>query len=86
MADNGGSEPGLTGHDFTNRQLFWIQWGQVWCSKYRTEKLQNQILTGYHSPGPYRINGPLSNSEDFAKSWNCPAGSRMNPTDKCVVW
>jgi hypothetical protein len=29
--------------------------------------------------------GPLSNSEEFSKAFNCPVGSRMNPKRKCRV-
>ena len=59
---------------------------QVWCSKYRDLGLKNQILTGAHSPGMFRINGPLSNNEDFANDFNCSLGSKMNPVEKCEVW
>ena len=45
-----------------------------------------QIETGAHSPGRYRILGPLSNNEDFARDFNCPVGSPMNPEKKCKVW
>ena len=48
--------------------------------------MKNQILTGVHSPGPYRILGPLSNNDDFARDFNCPVGSKMNPAKKCQVW
>ena len=45
-----------------------------------------QIETGAHAPGRYRILGPLSNNEDFARDFNCPLGSLMNPEKKCKVW
>ena len=44
------------------------------------------VLCSVHSPGPIRVVGPLSNSEEFASAYNCKPGSRMNPTDKCSVW
>ena len=75
--------PGLT---FTPNQLFWISYAQLGCSKYRDENLKHLILTGFHTPGPYRIIGPLTNSVDFAKDFNCPLGSKMNPSKKCKVW
>ena len=34
----------------------------------------------------HSVLGPLSNSYDFARSYKCPVGSRMNPTKKCSVW
>ena len=49
-------------------------------------KLCFQIKTGSHSPGMYRIIGPLQNSPDFARDFGCSAGSGMNPKDKCAVW
>ena len=34
----------------------------------------------------FRVKGSLSNMEEFAKTFNCPAGSAMNPATKCEVW
>ena len=76
----------LPGHGFTPRQMFWISWGQVWCTKWRDEALKYQIKTDPHSPGEFRIKGSLSNNADFAKDFNCPKGSPMNPEEKCIVW
>ena len=59
---------------------------QAWCSKYRTEKMKNQILTGQHSIEKFRIIGPMSNNDDFAKDFCCAKGTKMNPVKKCVVW
>jgi len=42
--------------------------------------------TNPHSPGKYRINGSLANNEHFAKTFNCPKNSIMNPEKKCLIW
>ena len=34
----------------------------------------------------FRVNGMLKNSEEFAKIWQCPVGSFMNPADKCTLF
>lgn len=39
-----------------------------------------------HSTARLRVIGPVSNSEDFAKAFNCPVGSPMNPENKCNIW
>jgi len=79
-----GPLPGL--EQFTAEQMFFIAYAQTWCEK-RTESSQiNQILTDPHSPGKYRVWGPLSNSPDFVAAYNCPVGSNMNRDDKCVLW
>ncbi|XP_044750363.1 neprilysin-2 isoform X4 [Coccinella septempunctata] len=102
IADNGGikesylayqswtkrneQEMTLPGLDYTPQQMFWISAGNIWCSKYRPEALKLRVLTGYHSPGNFRVNGPLSNLEYFARDFGCPVGSKMNPRSKCKVW
>lgn len=81
-----GKEPKLPGLKLTPNQMFWVSAANTWCSKYRPESLKLRILTGYHSPGQFRVQGPLSNSDDFARDFRCPLGSKMNPEKKCKVW
>nr|CAD7261573.1 unnamed protein product [Timema shepardi] len=79
-------EQTLPGLDYTPRQMFWISAAQTWCSKYRAEAMHQRIITGVHSPGRFRVQGPCSNLEEFSKDFNCPRGSAMNPEKKCKVW
>lgn len=86
-AEENGEEPRLPGlEDYSPRQMFWISAASVWCSVYRNETLSNRITTGYHSPGEFRVRGPLSNRPEFAADFGCPRGSPMNPEKKCQVW
>jgi predicted metalloendopeptidase len=79
-------EPKTVGLPYTPKQLFWVSFAQTWCTKYRDEKLKQQILTGVHSPAHFRVLGSVSNVEDFANDYNCPLGSNMNPKQRCSVW
>ncbi|XP_065371462.1 neprilysin-4 [Calliphora vicina] len=76
----------LPGINMTGEQLFFLNFGQVWCGAMRPEAVRNKLNTAIHSPGRYRVIGTLSNSVDFAKQFNCPLGSPMNPMHKCSVW
>ncbi|XP_030375885.1 neprilysin-2 isoform X2 [Scaptodrosophila lebanonensis] len=84
--EKNGSEPKLPGLEYTPEQMFWISAGQTWCAKYRKESLKMRITTGVHSPSQFRVLGSLSNMKDFAKDFQCPDGSPMNPVKKCEVW
>jgi len=80
-------EPQLPGFlKYSPKQMFWISAGNTWCSKYRAFALERRIRTGAHSPGPFRVKGPFSNTPQFAQDFNCPVGSGMNPVKKCEVW
>jgi putative endopeptidase len=67
-------------------QLFFLSFGQSWCSIYTPANLHMRLLVDPHSPNMFRVNGPVSNMPEFAQAFNCPAGSPMNPTTKCSVW
>ncbi|XP_070505178.1 neprilysin-2-like isoform X2 [Chironomus tepperi] len=81
-----GSEKKLPGLKYTQNQLFWISEAQIWCSTYRPESMKLYITVNEHSPGQFRVLGPLSNMKEFSKDFNCPIGSKMNPVHKCEVW
>lgn len=83
-----GEEPRLPGLDFSPQQMFWISGANVWCSKSRPQALKLSVVTGTHSPDQFRVQGAFSNMEGFARDFNCPVGSKMNPVEKskCKVW
>jgi len=71
---------------YTNSQLFYISYGQLWCSKATDEAIQQRVLTDPHSPGQFRVNGVLQNQAEFAENFKCKSGSYMNPSNKCVIF
>ncbi|GFG28564.1 hypothetical protein Cfor_10702 [Coptotermes formosanus] len=86
VADNGPEQrlPGL--QQFSPQQLFFLGFATVWCESTTKESLLQEVLSDPHSPQRLRVKGTLANSEDFAHAWNCPAGSPMNPRNKCLIW
>ncbi|XP_025145292.3 neprilysin isoform X1 [Bubalus bubalis] len=81
-----GEEKLLPGLDLNHRQLFFLNFAQVWCGTYRTEYALNSIKTDVHSPGNFRIIGTLQNSPQFSEAFHCHKNSYMNPEKKCRVW
>ncbi|XP_015776137.1 PREDICTED: endothelin-converting enzyme 1-like [Acropora digitifera] len=80
-------EPPLPGLEkFSNEQIFFLGFAQIWCSKFRDEAAISQINYGVHSPGKFRVIGSLSNFDEFSKAFGCKKGSPMNPDKKCSVW
>lgn len=79
-------EPGLPGLKYTPHQLFFIQSASFYCGKFRRELTEYGLKTDGHSPNRFRIIGSMSNSNEFAETFNCPGGSPMNPVKKCHLW
>ncbi|KYM76847.1 Endothelin-converting enzyme 1 [Atta colombica] len=76
----------LPGLNLTHRQLFFLNFAQIWCSSITSETEILQIEKDTHSPPRYRVIGSLSNLPEFAKEFDCPKNSTMNPVHKCEVW
>uniref|UniRef100_A0A667X5K6 Membrane metalloendopeptidase like 1 n=1 Tax=Myripristis murdjan TaxID=586833 RepID=A0A667X5K6_9TELE len=81
-----GEEPRLPGLDMDHKQLFFLNFAQVWCGAYRPEYASQSIKTDSHSPLEYRVLGSLQNFEAFSEAFQCKKGSPMNPELKCRVW
>eukprot|EP00094_Tigriopus_californicus_P006423 TCALIF_06186-PA protein Name:"Similar to MMEL1 Membrane metallo-endopeptidase-like 1 (Homo sapiens)" AED:0.09 eAED:0.09 QI:0/0.5/0.4/0.8/0.25/0.6/5/97/656 len=76
----------LPGLPFTPLQLYWIFFGQSWCTVARDEKIRDNLLNDDHSPPQFRINGPLSNYEGFAKDFGCKPSDQMVQETQCRIW
>ncbi|XP_031633689.1 neprilysin-2-like [Contarinia nasturtii] len=81
-----GPERRLPALNYSPKQMFWLSTAQSWCSIYRPDVIKLQIELDVHSLGEFRVLGPLRNSKEFAKDFNCQIGSPMNPINKCEVW
>ncbi|XP_020844584.1 neprilysin isoform X2 [Phascolarctos cinereus] len=81
-----GKEKLLPGLKLNHKQLFFLNFAQVWCGTYRPEYAVNSIKTDVHSPGNFRIIGTLQNSPEFSEVFQCRKNDYMNPEKKCRVW
>jgi predicted metalloendopeptidase len=73
---------------FTANQRFFLSWARVWHINQRAEQQRLQINTDPHSPAQFRVNGPLSNLQEFYDAFAIPADSpmRRGEKDRVVIW
>ncbi|NXO55906.1 NEP protein, partial [Aramus guarauna] len=81
-----GKEKLLPGLEMNHKQLFFLNFAQVWCGTYRPEYAVNSIKTDVHSPGKFRVIGSLQNSPEFSEAFSCSKSNYMDPAKKCRVW
>ncbi|NWS38280.1 NEP protein, partial [Probosciger aterrimus] len=81
-----GKERLLPGLEMNHKQLFFLNFAQVWCGTYRPEYAVNSIKTDVHSPGKFRVIGSLQNSPEFSEAFSCTDRNYMDPAKKCRVW
>lgn len=73
---------------FTPEQRFFLAWAQVWRQNITPEAQRQRILTDPHSPGRWRVNGPISNMPEFAAAFSCKPGDPMVRSDaaRASIW
>jgi putative endopeptidase len=62
---------------FTPEQRFFLGWAQARLTVLRPETARVQVATDPHSPGQFRVNGPLANMPEFAQAFGCKDGDPM---------
>ena len=79
---------GGTMKGYTPAQRFFIGYAQLWKINYTDEALKHRIENDPHSPGMYRVNGPLMNCPEFFDAFNVQEGDPMrNSSDKISkIW
>jgi putative endopeptidase len=68
--------PGLI-DGFTPEQRFFIAYAQSFRVHSRPENLRTRVKVDPHSPENWRVDGPLSDMEAFAKAFGCKPGDPM---------
>jgi putative endopeptidase len=73
---------------YTPAQRFFISYAQLWKISYTEEEMKNRIANDPHSPGMYRVNGPLKNCPEFFEAFGVKEGAAMrNPQGKVArIW
>jgi len=84
--DKAAGKPAARIDGYTPEQRFFLSNAVVWRVKARDEAAINQLRTDPHSPGKFRVRGPMSNSADFARAFECGSGSAMVAREPLSVW
>jgi len=71
---------------YTPEQRFFISYGQIWCENETPQQARLLALSNEHSDPKYRVDGVISNSAEFAKTFGCKAGAPMVSKPACRVW
>jgi putative endopeptidase len=73
---------------YTPEQRFFLSWARIWAQNTRPAFARQLVVVDPHSPGRWRVNGPLSNMPEFADAFHCQSGDPMvRPADQRVaIW
>ncbi|RHY96493.1 hypothetical protein DYB31_015841, partial [Aphanomyces astaci] len=97
IADNGGLKTSFRAYheylkEFPSKyteeagdKLFYLSYAQAQCSK-STDAHLLRSLRKIHPPGRFRVTGALQNNAEFARVFQCPTDSYLNPSKKCLLW
>ncbi len=73
---------------FSADQRFFLGYAYSWAEYYRDEMLAKRALTDVHSPPFLRVNGPLSNIDEFYSAFNVMPGDGLYrpPEIRVHIW
>jgi putative endopeptidase len=71
---------------FAPEQRFFLGWAQVWGANLRPEFARLLANSNPHPVPKFRVNGPLSNMELFARAFGCKKGDAMVREKACKIW
>ncbi|HNQ61081.1 MAG TPA: M13 family metallopeptidase [Bacteroidia bacterium] len=72
----------------TPDQRFFLGYATIWAGDIRPEAAAQRIITDPHSPAMYRVNGSLSNLQEFYKAFDVNEGDAMFRPDsvRAKIW
>lgn len=83
---SGRDAPVLDG--YSGDQRFFLGRAQMWRAKFSPEFTRNQVVTGSNAPPYMRINGPVSNVDDWYSAFNVQPGDKLYiaPDQRVRLW
>ena len=81
---SGGREVSVGG--LTPEQRYFLAFAQSQCANVSEKTERVRVATDPHSPARFRVNGSVSNMEEFQKAFACRAGDAMAPEKRCRIW
>jgi len=69
----------------TPLQRYFLGYALGWLGQQRNEQLRTQVLTDFHSPAKFRVNGPLSDVDAFYDVFSVKPGNKMYLPDSARV-
>ncbi|KAK5985252.1 hypothetical protein GCK32_000679 [Trichostrongylus colubriformis] len=70
---------------FTQDQLFFLGFSQMWCRKTADFTLYEDLFDK-HTPHEYRVDVVSKNFPPFATAFHCSPKSKMNSKHRCSIW
>ena len=72
----------------TPKQRFFLNYAVIWRCNTRKEETLKRIITDPHSPPCYRVNGVLTNLEEFHQAFNISESNKLwkNETSRAKIW
>jgi putative endopeptidase len=82
----GAAAPVLEGT--TGDQRFFLSWAQVFRTLNSDPALRKQLLSDTHSPGEYRVNGPVRNVDAWYRAFDVKPGDKLYlaPAERVHIW
>ncbi len=74
--------------NFTNYQRYFLGYAQLWRQNTRDKELMRRLKEDVHSPGRFRVNGPLVNMSEFYAAFDIKPGDKMylEPDKRAKIW
>lgn len=70
---------------YTPEQRYFLAYGYAWMVSRTDASQAKRVHTDVHSPAEFRVNGPLSDIDDFYKAFNIKKGDAMYREDNVRV-
>ncbi|MFT6244308.1 MAG: putative endopeptidase [Salibacteraceae bacterium] len=79
---------GIKRKGYSPAQRFFIAYAQLWKINFTDAEMKRRIATDSHSPGMYRVNGPLMNCPEFFEAFGVQESDAMRNSEEEIskIW